>query len=112
VLVCAADLPFVSPQLIVRLAVKDPGGAPAVVAALQGELQPLLGCYQPEALQLLRTSSGERDVRLRDAVASVGPALVEVEDPDELFNVNAPEDLLQAAAILDRRRPLRAVNRT
>jgi hypothetical protein len=30
--------------------------------------------------------------------------LLEVEDPDELFNVNAPDDLLRAAATLDRRR--------
>jgi molybdopterin-guanine dinucleotide biosynthesis protein A len=39
------------------------------------------------------------------AVRGIGPRLVEVEDPDELFNVNAPEDLLHAAALLDRRRP-------
>src|SRR5215475_14082380 len=32
VLVCASDLPFVTPELIYRLATADPGKSPAVVA--------------------------------------------------------------------------------
>jgi molybdopterin-guanine dinucleotide biosynthesis protein A len=102
VVVCAADLPFVTPELIGRLASADPRGAPAVLAAHRGMAQPLLGCYQSRASELLPRPAS--NVALLDAVAAIGPQLVEVEDPDELFNVNAPEDVLQAAAILDRRR--------
>ena len=40
---------------------------------------------------------------LRDAVLALRPRLLEIDDADALFNVNAPEDLLQAAAMLDRR---------
>jgi molybdopterin-guanine dinucleotide biosynthesis protein A len=101
VLVCALDLPFVSPELVSQLAAEDPAGAPAVVASRRGTMQPLLGCYQQSAMELLGPA-GDRP--LRELVAALKPRLVEVEDPDALFNVNAPDDLLRAAATLDRRR--------
>lgn len=106
VLVCAADLPFVTPRLARDLASADPAGALAVVACLGEAMQPLLGCYQPCAVRRLRDVD---DRPLRDLLAALEPRRLEVEDPDELFNVNAPEDLLQAAAMLDRRR---VANRT
>jgi molybdopterin-guanine dinucleotide biosynthesis protein A len=104
VLVCAGDLPFVTPELVLRLTDEYSGFAPAVIAAAGGKPQPLLGCYQPEAHQRLSAPPVDGSVRLLERVESIGPRLLEVDDPDELFNVNAPEDLLQAAAILDRRR--------
>jgi molybdopterin-guanine dinucleotide biosynthesis protein A len=103
VLVCAADLPFVSSELIGSLARCDPQGAPAVIAARCGAIQPLLGCYQPSALEHLSRAAGE-EPPLRELVRAMSPRLLEVEDPDALFNVNAPDDLLQAAAMLDQRR--------
>jgi molybdopterin-guanine dinucleotide biosynthesis protein A len=103
VLVCASDLPFVTPRLVASLVRADAGGAPAVVAAAHGTMQPLLGRYEPAAVRLLAGAAAE-DMPARAAVAAISPRLFEVADPDALFNVNAPEDLLQAAAILDRRR--------
>ena len=41
------------------------------------------------------------DRPLRGLVAAIGPRLVEVGDAEELFNVNAPDDLLRAEAILE-----------
>jgi molybdenum cofactor guanylyltransferase len=104
VLVCAGDMPFVTPELIDALARADPGASPAVVASAGGELQPLLACYQPAALPPLAEAARDPAVPLRDAVRSLGPAIYEVEDPELVFNVNTPDDLLQAAAMLDRRR--------
>jgi molybdopterin-guanine dinucleotide biosynthesis protein A len=101
VLICAVDLPFVSPELVKRLSAEDPAGAPAVLASSRGAMQPLLGCYQPSALKLLGRAL---DRPLRQLVAEIEPRLLEVEDPDALFNVNAPDDLVRAAARLDRRR--------
>jgi molybdenum cofactor guanylyltransferase len=108
VLVCAGDLPFVPPELVDELARTDPGDAPAVIACDGDSIQPLLGCYRPQALRLLRAPGP--DVALRDAVAAIGPKLVQVRDREALFNVNLPEDLLAAAAILDRRRSTRYPN--
>ncbi len=69
VLICAADLPFVTPELVAELAAADPGRAPAVLAALRGDVHPLLGCYQPEALELLATAALVPDRPLRESVA-------------------------------------------
>lgn len=99
VLVCAADLPFVTPKLLVALADADPGAAPAVIAARRGSPQPLLGCYQPRAAALLAAAAQEATAPVRAAVAAIGPQLHEV-DPTQLFNVNTPEDLRRAGAIL------------
>ncbi len=107
VLACAADLPFVTAELIATLARCDPQGAPAVIATSGGRLQPLLGCYQSSALPLLSADAADFQRPLRDLVRALGPRLLEVTDPDALFNVNAPDDLLQAAAMLDQRRSRR-----
>lgn len=103
VLVCAGDLPFVTPELVRRLVKADPGRAPAVVACAEGQMQPLLGCYQPRALDLLAREARAARGRLMEIVAAIDPALLEC-DPDELFDIDTPEDLLHAAGMLDRRR--------
>ena len=103
VLVCGADLPFVTAKLVQRLAKANPGRAPAVVASAHGVIQPLLGCYQRRALELLRRGALDVSRPVRDSVAALDPVLLEVDDPDELFDVDSPADLLQAAAMMDRR---------
>ncbi len=109
VVVCAADLPFVTPELIVRIAAADPSGGLAALAAYAGAVQPLVGCYQPDAAELLaraldRVCRGAR-LPLREAVAALCPRLLEVEHASELFNVNCAADLRQAAGLLAARRP-------
>ena len=102
-LICAGDLPFVTPELVRRLVKADPGRAPAVVACAGGQMQPLLGCYQPRALDLLAGEARAASGRLMEIVAGIDPVLLEC-DPDELFDIDTPEDLLHAAGMLDRRR--------
>ena len=103
VLVCAGDLPFVTPVLLGRIAgAREPASA-AVLAAHDGELQPLLGCYRPEAIPALRAGLAASQP-LRAVAAGLHPTVLEVGDPELLLNVNSPEDLLAATAILDRRR--------
>src|SRR5205085_10331756 len=106
-IVCAADIPFVGPELIGRLAKAAAGGAPAIVARCRDVVQPLLGLYTPAAAPLLEGARG----RVLDAVAALEPRYLDVDDPEQLFNVNAPEDLLQAAALLDARSPTRTWSR-
>jgi molybdopterin-guanine dinucleotide biosynthesis protein A len=104
VLVCAADFPFVTPDLLRRLARANPGGAPAVVASAAGVMNPLLACYQPRALELLADPARTATAPLFETIAALDPVLLEAGDPDELFDVDTPDDLLLAAAMLDRRK--------
>jgi molybdopterin-guanine dinucleotide biosynthesis protein A len=103
VLVAAADMPFLTAAVIGSLASADPRGTPAVIATHAGRLHPLLGCYQPQAAGPLAEALAAGDVALTDAVRDLGPRLIEIDDAEAVFNINAPEDLLHAAAMLDRR---------
>jgi molybdenum cofactor guanylyltransferase len=102
VLVCAADLPLVTAEVLAELVRADPGRAPAVVAVgVERRLQPLLGCYRPEAAALLAAAAREGSTPVRGAVRAIGARELAV--PDEvLFNVNTPEDLARAEALLAR----------
>lgn len=102
VLVCAGDLPLVGEWLVRALARVDGDAALAVVACSEGRLQPTLGCYAPGALPPLASALSCEGCTLSDAVRAIGPKLLEVDNPDELFNVNTPEDLRRAAEIFER----------
>lgn len=98
VLVCAADMPFVTPELVRRVVAADPAGAPAVVPVCGGVFQPLLALYLPAAAPLLEPALGA-DRALRVDVGAIGPHLIEIDDPRAFENVNTPEDLARAGAI-------------
>jgi molybdopterin-guanine dinucleotide biosynthesis protein A len=102
VMICAADLPLVTPALITRIIRADSRRAHAVIASYRGQTQPLLGCYQPSAAPLLAPVARQAEQPTRRAVAAIHPLHIEVTHPEELFNVNSPEDLLVAHALLDR----------
>jgi hypothetical protein len=46
-----------------------------------------------------------------ETIAAIDPAVIEVDDPEELFDVDTPDDLLMATALLDRRRARMASRR-
>jgi molybdopterin-guanine dinucleotide biosynthesis protein A len=104
VLVCAADMPFVSAAVVARLASEDARGAPAVIATRGDALEPLLGRYEQAAAELLAPAAREGRAPLRAVVASIGPRVIDLsgEHPELLFNVNTPDDLTRAEVILSR----------
>jgi molybdopterin-guanine dinucleotide biosynthesis protein A len=99
VLVCAADMPFVTPALVAQIAGADPAGAPAVVPSCGGELQPLLALYLPAAARALAPAVSAGGP-LRREVAAIGPRILAIEDGHAFANVNTPDDLAWAEAIL------------
>ncbi len=102
ILVSAGDLPFVGPELVEWLMRADGRGAAAVVPRAGGRLQPLLARYAPAAYPSLAAALRRDPLpSLTDAVAALEPHVVELDDPLAFFNVNAPEDLLTAAGLLD-----------
>src|SRR5690349_1861096 len=64
IVACAVDLPFITPELICRLATSDLGRSPAVVACCGKDVQPLLGLYGTRAIDPLRAGiSADAPVR-------------------------------------------------
>jgi molybdenum cofactor guanylyltransferase len=102
VLVCAGDLPFMTGDLVRTIAQADPHGAPAVVPRADGRLQPLLARYERGALLALAAALADSPGRLTDIVAGLAPRVLDVPDGQPFFNVNVPEDLLTAGALLER----------
>ena len=80
------DVPNASPGLIRAL------GEACVDAAATAH-GPLPAAFSRGALPALERWLAESKLRLHDALAELETALVEVEPPGELVNVNRPEDL-------------------
>ena len=97
VLVCAADMPYVTPDACASVIAGGTAGSPAAVAVAGGIVQPLLAVYAPAALPGLRDAPA--DGRLTDAVEALDPARVAV-PPGVVRSVNTPEDLATAEAEL------------
>src|SRR3954464_958302 len=95
VLVVAVGLPPVHAATLRPLAETDPGDAAVVAPRVHGRLQPLCALYTPRAAAGL--ASFDPSARATDVVTALGVREVEVADPTALFNVNRPEDLLQAS---------------
>jgi len=96
VLVCAADMPFVTADACRSLLATPPKGL-AVVAAADGVLQPTFALYAPRALETLRAAPPNG--RLTDAIEQLDPTRVAF--PVRLVqSVNTPEELAEAEKLL------------
>lgn len=89
VLVCAVDMPWVTPDACRSLLDAAPGG-PAAVAVAEGEMCPVFAVYAPDALDRLRDA--RVDAPLRETVEALDPARVAL-PPALLRSVNLSEDL-------------------
>jgi molybdenum cofactor guanylyltransferase len=96
VLVCAADMPFVTADAC-RTLLGAAGPSPAVVATAEGVLQPTFGLYAPAALELL--AAARPDAPLTRTVESLDPVRVAL-PPALVRSVNTREDLVEAEALL------------
>jgi molybdopterin-guanine dinucleotide biosynthesis protein A len=93
VLVCAADMPFVTADACRTLLASAGSGAAAVVAASEGVLQPVFGLYSTAALAALRAAPD--GAPLTETVETLDPARVAL-PPAIVRSVNTPEDLAEA----------------
>ena len=93
ILVCGADMPFVTPDACGLIADELRPGMKAAVAFSGGRLEPLMAAYASEALEVLRLAPD--DEPLTRTVESLMPITVDL-DARMVFNVNTPEDLAEA----------------
>ncbi|HEX6391629.1 MAG TPA: molybdenum cofactor guanylyltransferase [Solirubrobacteraceae bacterium] len=101
VLACAADLALLDEATVRRVLAAAQHGDVAVVPSAGGRLQPLCALYAPAALEALQHFDPR--MSLTAAVEALGPRVAPFDDETPFFNVNSPEDLLQASALLSRR---------
>ncbi len=101
VMVCAADMPFVTPDACRSLlaAAGASGGTTAAVAVADGILQPVLGVYAPVALNALRAA--DSDAALTATIELLDPVRVAL-PPAMVRSVDTAEDLAEAEAMLRR----------
>jgi molybdopterin-guanine dinucleotide biosynthesis protein A len=98
VVVVAGDMPFVTRSLVATLARERARGALVVVPRAAGRLHPLCARYDPRALGAL--AGCDYTAPMRDIVAGLSPRIVDWPDEEPFFNVNGPEDILHASALL------------
>jgi molybdopterin-guanine dinucleotide biosynthesis protein A len=94
-----ADTPFLPRDLVIRLAA---AGAPAI-ARSQGRVHPVVGLWPLALAAGLRKVLREEGLhKVEDWTARIRPALVDFdeESTDPFFNLNTPEDLARAEALL------------
>ena len=96
VLVCAADMPYVTADAC-RTLLQAAGSVPAVVATAAGVLQPTFGLYAPAALPTLREAPA--DAPLTRTVEALDPVRVAL-PPGLVRSVNTPGELAEAQALL------------
>jgi molybdopterin-guanine dinucleotide biosynthesis protein A len=101
VLVVAGDMPFVTSGLVSALARERTRGATAVVPRVAGRLQPLCARYEQSALAGL--TAFDPGAPAEETVAALRPRILDWPQEEPFFKINRPEDLLQAAALLDTR---------
>jgi len=90
VLVCAADMPFVTAEACRTLLAAAGTAGPAVVAASEGVLQPVFGLYSPDALDTLLEAP--ENAPLTSTVEALDPVRVAL-PPAIVRSINTPEDL-------------------
>ncbi|MFL5782751.1 MAG: molybdenum cofactor guanylyltransferase, partial [Thermoleophilaceae bacterium] len=94
VLVCAADMPFVTADECRRLTAAFDRRSVAAVATADSRLQPVLGVYSQDAVRPLREAA-KANAPLSAAVAALGPRLVEL-PAAALESVDTPDELRRA----------------
>ncbi|MDH2326474.1 molybdenum cofactor guanylyltransferase MobA [Cereibacter sp. SYSU M97828] len=97
VVTAPVDVPFLPGDLVPMLCLRWPGAA---LARAGGRLHPACALWPVTAAPSLEAwlASGQR--RVGDFAASIGATPVDFPDPREFLNLNTPEDLAAAQALL------------
>jgi molybdenum cofactor guanylyltransferase len=98
VLVVAVDLPLMDAATLRAIMTAELDGGVAVVPRVHGRLQPLCALYTPRALPGL--AEFDAGARTTEVVEALGVRVLDGLDETAFYNVNAPEDLLQASVLV------------
>ena len=103
VLTVPGDTPFLPRDLVARLAAAVAAGALAAIATSGGRRHPIAGLWPVSACEGLRRALTDEGLRrVEDWVGRLGAVAVDfpIDPVDPFFNLNTPEDLVQAERLL------------
>ena len=113
VVTCATDAPFFPEDLVARLRAAVAEGADMACAVTNGRKHPVFGLWPVRLRADLRYALVEEDIRKVDRWTArhvLTPVEYPVEVVDPFFNINRPEDLVEAeqiVAVLNGSKPCR-----
>ena len=104
VLVAPCDTPLLNANVFARLRAGVHDGAAVACAETSDGLQPLISIWRTELAEFLRGELVQGHPAVRDVLARAGLFKVRFADAETFLNVNTPEDLQRAEAILRARK--------
>ena len=104
VMVAPCDTPLLTSDVVQQLQAVASSGIRVACAETPDGLQPLVSIWRSDLAPWLRAELADSHPAVRDVLARAGFKRVKFGDPDVFLNVNTPEDLRRAEAILGARR--------
>ena len=103
----ACDTPFLKKELIEMIVEKIEPGLEAIIPEISVELEPLCAIYSKNSLKRIEQHLSENKLKIqwvfkKDRIKKIPENLIREKDPDLLsfFNINSPEDLEKAEALM------------
>lgn len=103
-MVAPCDTPLLTPAVVEELRSAMTSGASVSCVQTEDGLQPLISLWRAELAPWLKGEMAGGHPAVRDVLARAGLARVAISDPSICLNVNTPEDLERAEAVLRTRR--------
>jgi len=104
VMVAPCDTPLLTADVVAQLDAALSSDARVACAETADGLQPLISMWRSELASWLRAELADGHPSVRDVLARAGLTRVRFSDADICLNVNTPEDLQHAEAIVRARR--------
>ncbi len=103
----ACDTPFLKKELIEMIVEKIEPGLEAIIPEISVGLEPLCAIYSKNSLKRIEQHLSENKLKIqwvfkKDRIKKIPENLIREKDPDLLsfFNINSPEDLERAEALM------------
>ncbi len=103
----ACDTPFLKKELIEMIVEKIEPGLEAIIPEISVGLEPLCAIYSKNSLKRIEQHLSENKLKIqwvfkKDRIKKIPENLIREKDPDLLsfFNINSPEDLEKAEALM------------
>ena len=93
-IVCACDMPSLSPEIFELIMQKREGNFAVVVADDTGKVFPIPGWYRKSALPVIRQQINKGDYKMRSLLKKLDAETVVVSSEELLTNINYPSDLV------------------